>query len=138
VEALLRQVLEKNPKDVKLVIKHFPLPSHSFAKKAAVAALAAEKQGKFWEMHEKLFANQKQLSDIKVEEIARELGLNMERFDQDLKDPELLTRIDRDLKNGQQANVRGTPSIFVNGKLLNQRSLPGFQQAIDAELKKKR
>ena len=138
MEALLRQVLEKNPKDVKLVIKHFPLPSHSFAKKAAVAALAAEKQGKFWEMHEKLFANQKQLSDIKVEEIARELGLNMERFDQDLKDPELLTRIDRDLKNGQQANVRGTPSIFVNGKLLNQRSLPGFQQAIDAELKKKR
>ncbi len=103
-----------------------------------MAALAAEKQGKFWEMHEKLFANQKQLSDVKVEEIARELGLNMERFDQDLKDPELLTRIDRDLKNGQQANVRGTPSIFVNGKLLNQRSLPGFQQAIDAELKKKK
>jgi len=138
VEALLQQVLEKNPKDVKLVIKHFPLPSHSFAKKAAVAALAAEKQGKFWEMHQKLFANQKQLSEAKVEEIARELGLNMERFDQDLKDPELLTRIDRDLKNGQQANVRGTPSIFLNGKQLNQRSLPGFQQAIDAELKKKK
>jgi protein-disulfide isomerase len=138
VEALLQQVLEKNPKDVKLVIKHFPLPNHSFAKKVAVAALAAEKQGKFWEMHEKLFANQKQLSDVKVEEIARELGLNMERFDQDLKDPELLTRIDRDLKNGQQANVRGTPSIFLNGKQLNQRSLPGFQQAIDVELKKKK
>ena len=138
MEALLQQVLEKNPKDVKLVIKHFPLPNHSFAKKAAVAALAAEKQGKFWEMHQKLFANQKQLSEAKVEEIARELGLNMERFDQDLKDPELLTRIDRDLKNGQQANVRGTPSIFLNGKQLNQRSLPGFQQAIDAELKKKK
>ena len=138
MEALLQQVLEKNPKDVKLVIKHFPLPSHSFAKKAAVAALAAEKQGKFWEMHQRLFANQKQLSEAKVEEIARELGLNMERFDQDLKDPELLTRIDRDLKNGQQANVRGTPSIFLNGKQLNQRSLPGFQQAIDAELKKKK
>lgn len=131
-------MLEKNPKDVKLVIKHFPLPSHSFAKKAAVAALAAEKQGKFWEMHDKLFANQKQLSDAKVEEIARELGLNMERFDQDLKDPELQTRIDRDLKNGQQANVRGTPTIFLNGKQLNQRNLPGFQQAIDAELKKKK
>ena len=130
-------MLEKNPKDVKLVIRHFPLPSHSFAKKAAIAALAAERQGKFWEMHEKLFANQKQLSDAKVQEIARELGLNMERFDQDLKDPEMQARIDRDLKNGQQANVRGTPTIFMNGKLLNQRGLPGFQQAIDAELKKK-
>jgi protein-disulfide isomerase len=131
-------VLEKNPKDVKLVIKHFPLPSHSFAKKAAVAALAAEKQGKFWEIHQKLFANQKQLNDAKVEEIARELGLNMEQFEQDLKDPELQTRIDRDLKNGQESNVRGTPSIFLNGKLLNQRTLAGFQQFIDLELKKKK
>jgi protein-disulfide isomerase len=131
-------VLEKNPKDVKLVIKHFPLPSHNFAKKAAIAALAAEKQGKFWEVHEKLFANQKQLSDAKVEEIARELGLNMEQFEQDLKDPGLQARIDRDLKNGQEANVRGTPSIFLNGKLLNQRTLAGFQQFIDLELKKKK
>jgi protein-disulfide isomerase len=89
-------------------------------------------------MHEKLFANQKQLSDAKVEEIAKELGLNMEQFDPDLKDPEMQARIDRDLKNGQQANVRGTPTIFLNGKQLNQRSLPGFQQAIDAELKKKK
>jgi len=131
-------VLEKNPKDVKLVMKHFPLPSHSFAKKAAIAAAAAEKQGKFWEIHQKLFANQKQLSDAKVEEIARELGLDMERFDQDLKDPETQARIDRDLNSGQQANVRGTPTIFLNGKVLQQRSLAGFQQAVDAELKKKK
>ena len=89
-------------------------------------------------MHEKLFANQKQLGDAKVEEIAGELGLNMEQFDQDLKDPEMQARIDRDLKSGNQANVRGTPTIFLNGKQLNQRSLPGFQQAIDAELKKKK
>ena len=119
-------------------MKHFPLPSHSFARKAAIGAVAAEKQGKFWEMHEKLFANQKQLSDAKVEEIARELGLNMERFDQDLKDPEVQDRIDRDLNIGQQANVRGTPTVFLNGKVLQQRSLQGFQQAIDAELKKKK
>jgi protein-disulfide isomerase len=62
----------------------------------------------------------------------------MERFDQDLKDPEMQARIDQDLKNGRQANVRGTPTIFLNGKQLNQRNLPGFQQAIDAELKKKK
>jgi protein-disulfide isomerase len=128
-------VLEKYPKDVKLVIKHFPI--HSFARKAAIAALAAAKQGKFWEIHEKLLANQKELSDAKVETIAQELGLNMEQFKQDLKDPRIASLIDRDFNDGLQANIRGTPTVFVNGKLLSKESLSGFQEAIEAELKKK-
>ena len=131
-------MLEKYPKEVKLVVKQFPLPNHAFARKAAVAALAAGKQGKFWEVHEKLFANQRELNDTKVEGIARDLGLNMELFTQDLKDPAIGSLIDRDLNNGRQANVRGIPTIFVNGKLLNQRSIQGFQEAIEAELKKKK
>jgi protein-disulfide isomerase len=138
LEPLLRQVLEKYPKDVKLVIKHFPLDIHQYARKAAIAALAAGKQGKFWEVHEKLFASQKDLSDTKVEAIAGELSLNMEQFNKDLKDPAIASLIDKDMKDASQANVRGTPTIFVNGKLLNQRSLQGFQQAIEAELKKKK
>lgn len=128
-------MLEKYPKDVKLVIKHFPI--HSFARKAAIAALAAARQGKFWEIHEKLLANQKELSDAKVETIAQELGLNMEQFKQDLKDPRIASLIDRDFNDGLQANIRGTPTVFVNGKLLSQESLSGFQEAIEAELKKK-
>ena len=138
LEPLLRQVLEKYPNDVKLVVKHFPLPMHAYAKSAAIAAMAAGKQGKFWEMHEKLFANQKTLSDAKVEAIARELGLNMEQFSKDLKDPATTSLIDRDIKSGQQINVQGTPTIFINGKLSSQRTLQGFQQVIDAELKKKK
>jgi protein-disulfide isomerase len=129
-------VLEKYPKEVKLVVKHFPLPMHAYARKAATASLAANKQGKFWEMHSKLFANHRDLNDAKVETIARELGLNMEQFDRDLQDPAIAALIDRDMKSAGQANVQGTPTIFVNGRLLNQRSLPGFQQAIEAELKK--
>ena len=129
-------MLGKYPKDVKLVIKHFPI--HSFARKAAIAALAAGKQGKFWEIHEKLFANQKELSDAKVETIAQELGLNMGQFKQDLKDPSIASLIDRDFNDGLRANIRGTPTIFVNGKLLSKESLSGFQQAIEAELRKKR
>ena len=129
-------MLGKYPKDVKLVIKHFPI--HSFARKAAIAALAAGKQGKFWEIHEKLFANQKELSDAKVETIAQELGLNMGQFKQDLKDSGIGSLIDRDFNDGLQANIRGTPTIFVNGKLLSKENLLGFQQAIEAELKKKR
>lgn len=129
-------MLEKYPKDVKLVIKHFPI--HSFARKAAIAALAAGKQGKFWEIHEKLFANQKELSDAKVETIAQELGLNMGQFKQDLKDSGIGSLIDRDFNDGLRANIRGTPTIFVNEKLLSKESLSGFQEAIEAELKKKR
>jgi protein-disulfide isomerase len=138
LEPLLRQVLEKYPNDVKLVIKHFPLPMHAYARKSAIAAMAAAKQGKFWEIHEKLFANQKDLGDAKVEAIAQELGLNMEQFNKDLKDPATASLIDRDMSSGRAASVQGTPTIFLNGKLLNQRSLPGFQQAIEAKLKEKK
>ncbi len=129
-------MLEKFPKEVKLVIKQYPLPMHPYARKAAIAALAAGKQGKFWEMHHELFANQKDLGDAKVEAIAKQLGLKMEKFNQDLKDPAIASLIDRDVSSAAQANVQGTPTIFVNGRLLTQRSLPGFQQAIEAELKK--
>ncbi len=129
-------MLEKFPKEVKLVIKQFPLQMHPYARKAAMAALAAGKQGKFWEMNHELFANQKDLSDAKVEAIAKQIGLKMEKFNHDLKDPALASLIDRDSSSAAQANVQGTPTVFVNGKLLVQRSLPGFQQAIEAELKK--
>jgi protein-disulfide isomerase len=138
LDPLLRQVVEKYPNDVKLVIKHFPLPSHEYAKKAAIAALAAGKQGKFWEIHEKLFANQNDLNDAKVEAIAQELGLDMVKFNKDREDPAIASLIDRDINSANQANVGGTPTIFVSGKALNQRSLQGFDQAIGAELKKKK
>ena len=128
-------MLEKYPRDVKLVIKHFPI--FTFSRKAAIAALAAGKQGKFWEMHEKLFASQKDLSEAKVEAIAREIGLNMEQFNQDLKDPNITSLIDRDFNEGRQENIRGVPTVFVNGKMLSQQSLHGLQQAIEAELKRK-
>ncbi len=111
---------------------------HGYARKAAIAALAAAKQGKFWEMHEKLFASQKDLSDAKVEAIAQEIALNMEQFNKDLKDPATASLIDGDMNSGRQANVQGTPTIFINGRVLNQRSLQGFQQVIETELGKKK
>jgi len=131
-------VLEKYPKEVKLVMKHFPLPMHDFARKAAFAALAAAKQGKFWEFHERLYSNQSSLSETKIQEIAKELNLDIEKFNLDLKDQTIESLIDRDIKNGQKEGVRGTPTIFINGKLLSNRSIQGFQQAIENELKKKK
>jgi len=131
-------VLEKYPNEVKLVIKHFPLESHDYARKASIAALAAGKQGKFWEVHEKLFAHQNELNDAKVEAIAGEVGLDMEQFKKDLKDQAIASLIDRDLKDGRQATIPGTPAVFVNGRLINMRGPQALQQAIEAELQKKK
>jgi protein-disulfide isomerase len=74
---VLEQLLEKDPNQVRLIFLNFPLRSHKFSKKAAVAAFAAKKQGKFWEYHDRLFMNGDNLSDEKFLQIARELNLNM-------------------------------------------------------------
>ena len=129
-------MLDKNPGKVNLVIKHFPLANHKFARRASAIALAADRQGKFWECHEKIFENLKGINEAKVQEIAKEIGLDVEKLNQDAKDPAIQQLITRDLNNGRQSGVRGTPTIFVNGKRLKNRSLAGFQQVIDAELRK--
>ncbi len=136
---LLEQVLEQYPKDVKLVFKQFPLGNHKFAGPAALASMAANDQGKFWEFHDLLFANYSSLSDAKIRELATEAGLDMVRYDQDMKEKgsDYLSLVRRDFHEGQQIGVRGTPSIFVNGKLLRQRSLPGFRAMIEQEIAKK-
>ena len=105
---------------------------------AAVSALAANQQGKFGEFHAKLFENYDKLNDAKIEQIAQLLGLNMRQFKQDRKNPALAALVQRDLKDGVAAGVRGTPAIFINGHLLQQRNLPGFKQLIDTELAKKK
>ncbi len=131
-------MLEQYPNDVKLVFKNFPLERiHKFAKNAAIAVLAANQQGKFWEYHDELFKNYNKLNDAKFDEIAQSLELNMEQFKQDMQNPAIAAIVQRDLKDGVAAGVRGTPSIFVNGRSLKQRSLPGFKQVIDDELAKK-
>jgi protein-disulfide isomerase len=132
-------VLDKYPKKVKLIFKNFPLSSiHPFAHKAAVAALAAHAQGKFWEFHNKLLENYKALNDAKIQEIATELKLDMERFNKAMQDPSIQKLIARDLTEGEQAGIEGIPIIFVNGKLPKETSLQGLEDLIEAELKKKK
>lgn len=133
---LLQQVLEKYPKDVKLVYKNFPLDFHKIARKAAAAVLAANEQGKFWEYHEKLFANISALNDAKIQAIAKELKLDMERFNKTMQDKTVLDLINRDVTEAQRIGVNSTPSVFVNGKPLKDRSLQGFQDMIDDELRR--
>ena len=133
---VFEQVLEKYPQDVKVVFKNFPLQNHKFAMKAAVAALAAGDQGKFWEFHDLLFKNYNKLSDQKIQEIAQAVGLNMEDYEKKKNDPAIKRKVNQDFSEGRQAGVRGTPSIFINGIRLRDRSLKGFQAAIDKQLQK--
>ncbi len=129
-------MLDKYPDTVKLVVKHFPLPNHKYAKTASKAALAANIQGKFWEFHRKLLKNYKVINEVKIQEIAGELGLDMGKFTKDMKLPDIESLIVRDVKNGRQVGVRGTPAIFINGKILKNRSFHGFNKRIEAEIKK--
>ncbi len=133
---VLEQVLEKYPHDVKIVFKNYPLRNHKFAMKAAMAALAAESKGKFWEFHDELFKNYNKLNDQKIREIALGLGFDQAEFEKKMKDPKLTAMIRQDLRDGVQAGVRGTPTIFINGRRLKNRSLQGFQAAIDKELQR--
>ena len=131
---VLEQVLEQYPQQVKLVFKNFPLRSHSFAYKAAQASMAAEQQGKFWEFHDLLFKNYNRINDQKITEIMNDLNLDADQFQRAMQDPAIKAQIDADLRNGDTAGVRGTPTIFINGKLLRDKSLAGFQRQINEEL----
>ena len=131
-------MFEKYSKEMKLVFKNFPLRNHKFAWPAAIAAIAANKQGKFWELHDQLYENYNRLSEQKIREIAQQVGLDMEKFDKDMKDPELKAIVERDFQEGARIGVRGIPTIFVNGRQLRNRSFQGFQAAIEKELARER
>jgi len=109
---------------------------HPLARKAASAVLAANRQAKFWEYHHELFKSMSSLSDQKFLDIAKDLGMKIDRFGKDMSDPAIQSVIQKDVQNGSAAGVGGTPTVFVNGKILTNRSLQGFQQIIDMELKK--
>ncbi len=129
--------MQKYPKEVRVVVKQFPLTTiHPFALPAAQAAAAAQAQGKFWPFHDVLFKTAGQLSDQRIRQAAQEAGLDMTAFDKALKDPQTAAAVERDMKDGAEAGVRSTPSVFINGRALQNRTLEGFQQAIDAQLKK--
>lgn len=108
---------------------------HKFADPAARAALAAREQGKYWEFHDELFAAKK-LSLAKIENIAKELALDMEKFKADMNSPEVRGQINRDMAQAEKAGITGTPTAYINGRKLQDRSVKGIQKVIDEELAK--
>jgi len=131
---LFEQVLEKYPESVKIVYKHYPLSFHKQAMPAALASMAAAEQGRFWEYHDELFYNQDRLSSETYLEIARDLGLDLNKFSLDIMRPSLRKKIEQDVEDAKKVKVTGTPAIFVNGRQLKKRDLASMSKLIDAEL----
>ena len=105
---------------------------------AALASEAARKQGKFWELHDKLFANQAKLAIEDLRRYAQEIGLDMARFDKDFTDLTLKKRVDDDMAEAKSLGITGTPGFFVNGRFLSgAKAFDAFATVIDEELKKK-
>lgn len=125
---VLERIVSESDGKVKLVFKHYPLSHHTHARKAARAAVAAGEQDKFWEMHDKLFENQLALTGADLEGYAKELGLDMERFKEDMASEEIEACIEADREEAERLGVEGTPAMFVNGRRYPEapRSLPAY------------
>lgn len=129
------QLLKQYPGKIKIVYKSYPLNTHQFAWKAAAAAMAAHQKGQFWEFHDRLFEHYKILDDKKIIEIRKEFGFDTPEFEALIKSNAVRRQVAADRQEGQRNGVRGTPTVFVNGKRLKDKSLKGFTEAIDKELK---
>src|SRR6185436_11880271 len=120
-----------------LVFRHNPLPFHPRAMPAALAAEAARAQGKFWEMHDLLFANQTKLERADLDGYAKALGLDMTKFAEALDTNRDKARVERDAADAEKLGARGTPSFFINGRpLRGAQPYETFQRAVDEAIKR--
>jgi protein-disulfide isomerase len=135
--ATTKQLREKYGDQVRLVFRQQPLPMHGQARLAAAASMAAHEQGRFWEFHDALFANQRALDRGSLEALAGKLNLDVERFRRALDSSTWSHYVDTEVAEAQRRGISGTPTFFVNGKaIIGAQPLHVFAQAIDAELQR--
>lgn len=134
----IEQVKQKYGDKVRIVFRQFPLNFHQFAQKAAEASLCANEQGKFWQMHDAMFANQQALGVDQLKAKATELGMNADQFNTCLDQGKFASQVQTDLDAGTQAGVNGTPAMFINGRFLSgAQPLGEITKIIDDELQRK-
>ena len=114
--------------------RHFPLPQHTYAQKAAIAAEAAGRQGKFWEMYDLLFANSESLSDDMITGFADQLGLDKKQFTADITDLAITGRVNRDRDYGTTIGINATPTFYLNGVKLNLTSWNNLKTEVEKVL----
>ncbi len=136
VNPTMAKVQEAYGDKIRIAFKHNPLPMHNRAMAAAIAAEAAGRQGKFWQMHDKLFANGRELTDENFEVWAGELELDVDKFKADMKDKAIEAKVRKQQAQGSAVGARGTPAFFVNGRFLSgAQPFEAFKTLIDEELK---
>lgn len=140
IQPVLQKVLDTYKDKILFVYRQYPLPSHKFAQSAGLAAEAAGEQGKFWEYHDKLFANQKSWSSESDPsntfiQYAKDIGLSMDEFTRSFNEKKGLTHIQEDMKAGDAVALTGTPTFFINGtRFENATSFDQFKTEIDKRL----
>ncbi len=137
VNPTMDQIVKEYGRDVRIVFKQNALPFHKDAPLAAEASLAAGAQGKFWQMHDKLFENQRALKREDLDKYAKELGLNMPKFKKALDERTYKAQADEEQKLARSLGASGTPAFFINGRnLRGAQPFQAFKRVIDEELKK--
>ncbi|MDG2050487.1 MAG: DsbA family protein [Myxococcota bacterium] len=132
----VKRVREEYGDQVRVVFKHLPLPMHSKAPGAHAAAEAAHRQGRFWEMHDRIFADPAAMGPDQYPVWAAEMGLNMDQFGSDASSPEVKSQVDADMAQAMELGVSGTPSFFINGRFLSgAQPYESFKRMIDEELR---
>lgn len=136
---IVKQIMDEFNDKVVFAYRHFPLSQHKNAELAAISAEAAGKQGKFWEMHDAIFNNQKEWSErSNAKELfiqyAGAIGLNVERFKLDIESGELKDKVKRDLNSGISAGVNATPTFFLNAKKISPTSYEDFKKLIEQSI----
>ena len=138
VNPTLEQVKETYGDKIAIVFRDFPLPMHKDAPKAGEAGHCAAEQGRFWEMHDKMFEHQRALKPDQLKEYAVEIGLDEAAFAECLDSGKYADNIEADRADGERVGVSGTPAFFINGQFINgARPFESFKEVIDAELKAK-
>ncbi|HTO98901.1 MAG TPA: thioredoxin domain-containing protein [Myxococcales bacterium] len=135
---VIERLMKEYDGKVRLVFRHYPLEFHNFAAKAAEAGACAQDQGKFWELHDKMFTNQSKLAVDDLKGYAKSLGMDAAKFDKCLDSGEKKPLVDEDLKAGAAAGVNGTPAFFINGLFVNgAQPYEQMKQTVDRELNQK-
>jgi protein-disulfide isomerase len=137
LSSTLKELMAAYPTQLKVVFKHQPLPFHEAARPAAMAALAAQAQGKFWAYHDLLFANQRRLSAKDLQRYAKEAGLKMSAFKAYIESGAGEAQVARDQALAEKVGARGTPTSFVNGfRVSGAQGAEAFEALIEQELAK--
>ncbi len=141
VEPYVKQLIATYPNQVQFIYRHFPLSQHTHSRVAAASAEAAGEQGKFWEMHDKLFETQTQWSAMSdatpfFMDLVKQLGLDEDKVKKALEENTFKSKIDSDIAEAERLDVRSTPTFFVNGRKLTLKSFDDLSIAVAEELKK--